>query len=244
MIRRTLQEVVPGAIKHPLISFTRWYWQLRTLPQQSVEDINIFKQVLSNACSGRLRVFEWGTGLSTVYYPTFLKSIGREFEWHSIDNSAVWHQKISVHIRKRHLSENVQVYCSEFPAFFQLPGYSASNPIPSDSYCNHPSVAKYVSFPIQLGEPFNVIIIDGRFRRRCLMVAKEAITSNGIVILHDADRSHYYPPLASYPHHLFIQSGTLPGSRQKSMIAIISLQNHDLFQQLKPWETKDNVSIP
>ena len=90
LVPTTVKRMLPSYVKHPLWASTRWYWQMRGLPAQSMTDISIFKEVLSKVESPRLRIFEWGSGSSTVYYPEFLRSIRRQFDWSAADNSQEW----------------------------------------------------------------------------------------------------------------------------------------------------------
>ena len=93
-------------------------------------------------------------------------------------------------------------------------------------------VAQYVETPKQIGGQFDVIIIDGRFRRRCLEVAAQVIAPDGIVILHDAQKTHYHPSLELYQQVKFLETGRLPGLRQNSTIAMASLKEVGLITEL------------
>lgn len=71
---------------------------------------------------------------------------------------------------------------------------------------------------------YDVIFIDGRNRRKCLLKAKELLNENGVVFLHDGDRKYYQCAFEGY-HHKFIQDekralprlwkGTLKPEEQK-----------------------------
>jgi hypothetical protein len=67
------------------------------------------------------------------------------------------------------------------------------------------SAADYVSLPASLGRRFDIVIVDGRKRRRCLLEASRFLSDNGIVILHDAWRSYYQCAFEAY------ESGTRVG---------------------------------
>jgi hypothetical protein len=134
MVPATIRKIIPTPDKHPVLACTGWYWYRPGLPAQSPADILVFKEVLSTIAGERLRVFEWGSGASTIYYSKVLKSLGRKFEWHSMDNSRKWCQRVHQKVLRAHLSDRVRVYCSEFPAFWELPGYSPDNPVPVHSY--------------------------------------------------------------------------------------------------------------
>ena len=134
---------------------------------------------------------------------------------------------------RAHLGEQVHVYYSEFPAFWEIPGFSWDEPSPPpDAYGRSPNVLEYVNFPSKLGEHFDVMVVDGRYRRRCLLAAKEAVTPGGIVILHDAERTHYHPALSCYPHVEFLQTGPLPGTRHVASVALCGLDDGSRIRQV------------
>jgi hypothetical protein len=56
----------------------------------------------------------------------------------------------------------------------------------------------YVAFPRRTGRRFDLVVIDGRKRRRCLLEASRLLTDSGIVLLHDAWRTHYQCAFSAY----------------------------------------------
>ena len=177
-------------------------------------------------------MFEWGSGASTIYYAQYLKANERKFEWHAVDNSRRWYQKVHGKIASAHMSHQVEIHCSEFPAFWELPGYTPEDPIPPKSYGDNGNVSTYVGLPEELGGGFDVMIVDGRFRRRCLEVAAGTVAPKGIVILHDAERTHYHSALSLYPHIQFLQTGVLPGTVHKCSITLCSMDDGALIYQM------------
>lgn len=49
----------------------------------------------------------------------------------------------------------------------------------------------YYSDILKMGKNFDLILIDGRYRQACMVVAKQIVTENGIVLLHDSERDIY-----------------------------------------------------
>ena len=223
MVIARIARHLPHTVKHPLLVSSGWLWNRRGLPAQSRRDISIIKEELLAVRDHKLQVFEWGSGRSTIFYAKLLHSAGREFDWYAVDNSPEWFERSRSEVVRARLSGQVHVYCSEFPAFWQIPGYNYSNVILPNPWSDSASVADYVNLPKKLEIAFDLIVVDGRFRRRCLQIAKEVLAPNGVVILHDADRTHYHPPLSDYPHVQFLTTGHLPGTRQKSTIALCRL---------------------
>lgn len=93
MVPSTIKRMLPRTVKHPLLVTMQWYWDLRNFPFQSSGDMAIFKEVLSNAGEQPVRVFEWGSGASSLYYPNFLRATGRRFDRRVMGNSAECHQE-------------------------------------------------------------------------------------------------------------------------------------------------------
>lgn len=220
-------------LKHPVRSFKQWYWEVRRYPAQTAMDMAVLKAILAAAGGAELRVFEWGAGKSTIYYPKFLKSLGREFQWFAVDNSRAWQERCQRAITAVGLDNQVKIHCYEFPPFWELPGYSPVNPLPPANPSNSEEVRDYVEFPRVLGGCFDVVIVDGRYRRRCLRVAKEVLTPEGVVVLHDADRPHYQGALSFFPNVVMLETGELPGTNQKSAVALCSGEDNELVHKLK-----------
>ena len=222
---RSILKLAPYPIKHPLITFTRWIWGVRGLPAQSPKDMKVLKELLTSARGEVVRVWEWGAGRSTIYYPKFLQSLGKDFEWHAVDNSSDWYAKCKKNLEGTSFSDRVHMYCREFSAFWQLPDYADSDPVPPVSFNESSAVTEYINLPADIGGQFDVIIIDGRYRRRCLLMARNLLAPGGTVYLHDAQKEWYHPSLSSYDCVKFEETGNLPGTKQKSSIALCSVND-------------------
>ncbi len=88
------------------------------MPAQTKKEIKIFKAVFDDiAGKEKIKIFEWGSGFSTIYYAEYLRNKNIEFEWHSIDNDKVWHEKVKTKVRKKDFQPYVQLYLKEFRPF-------------------------------------------------------------------------------------------------------------------------------
>ena len=58
-------------------------------------------------------------------------------------------------------------------------------------------LSEYINYPTKQGK-FDLIIIDGSGRKDCVVLAKDLITENGMLILHDANREWYPEPLKEF----------------------------------------------
>lgn len=232
MVLNIVKRAVPRPIKHPLLTLSQMYWDFKEYPGMSMGDMEIIKSLLetSETTEGeKLRIFEWGSGTSTIYYSKFLRSIGRDFEWHASENDSPWRDRTEALARKAGLSEQITVHLSEFPGFWELPGFTWDDPVPPTSLTESPNAVKYVEKPLELGGQFNIMIIDGRFRRRCLLAAKKVLAPGGIIFLHDAQKTRYHTSIDEYPYTKFITTGTMPGSSQQSTIALCCVDSEELI---------------
>jgi hypothetical protein len=76
------------------------------------------------------------------------------------------------------------------------------------------SVSEDLSFPSTLERKFDMILVDGRKRRRCLLEAKRLLAPGGVVFLHDAHRRRYHCALTVYSDSLFLTRDLWRGSNE------------------------------
>lgn len=204
------------------------------LPAQTPQERELFKTIFNTvARNGRLKVFEWGCGLSTTYYAGFLEQKGIDFEWHALDNNRAWHEKVRRLVASSAVKDRVTFYLHEFAPFWEKPGWGTIPP-PCGVFApkTDPEVA-YSELPIRLGGAFDVIIVDARFRRRCIQTAKDAVKESGLVILHDAQKPHYHEGLDDFPYRMFVNSGSwYPFQALPNRMWIGSLSDQPVFRLL------------
>ncbi len=150
-------------------------------------ETRIVEDALLGGRRAPLRVLEWGCGGSTVYFPRFLASRGIPYRWWSVEYDRDWYRAVAERVKD---DGNVKV------ALFAVVG--------EDPWSRACRMDEYVSFPATLGETFDVILVDGRKRRRCLLEAKSLLAPGGVVLLHDAQRRRYRCALADYPDSRFL----------------------------------------
>ncbi|HZD54758.1 MAG TPA: hypothetical protein VE080_00760 [Candidatus Aquicultoraceae bacterium] len=166
-----------------------------SLPMMGDREIRILEKALLDARSTPLRVLEWGCGGSTVYFSRMLARHGIEYSWVGLEYKRDWYLAVSEQVND---DANVRLF------LFEVAGED-----PWDPAC---TMDDYVSFPATLGMKFDIIIVDGRKRRRCLKVAKSMIAPGGKVFLHDAQRRRYHCALPEYPDSLFLTRKLWRGS--------------------------------
>ncbi len=188
----------------------RRLWSWRRLPQQTFREIALYQVVLEEIVkrlSRPPRIFEWGAGSSTVYYSKWLRNKGIVFEWHAIDNSPLWYSHVQKNVRLAGVASSVRLHLAEFNPFWEDPGWDGTVPTWVGAPLCTPAIREYIACPLILGGRFDVILVDGRFRKRCLLVAREALQPEGAILLHDASRRHYLPGISSFPHGRYISGG-------------------------------------
>lgn len=235
---------IPEPVKHPLRSSHAWWWTARGLPGQTKREIALWQHVLAVCTRGRLRVFEYGAGNSTCYYPAFLRASGCDFKWHTVENFRPWHERVRCYLDRMGLADRVHVECHEFAAFWDVPGYSLAQPACLASHPDPEPILQYINAPVRLGGTFDLILIDGRFRRRCLLAARPVVNPDGAVMLHDAQRPHYHAAFAEYPHQIMIEGGRLAGSIQQTKTWIGTICNEALISSLRHRWGNQSVAEP
>lgn len=150
-------------------------------PQMSREEVlAIEKAFYSKGPS--LDILEWGSGGSTVYFTQFLLSKNISYTWTSIEYNKVWYDRVLEEVRN---DKNVDLILFDV-GNTELKQRS----LPMDDY---------VSYPSTLGKKYDVIFVDGRKRRRCLLESRSLLKPGGLVFLHDARRTYYHCAFLFYP---------------------------------------------
>ena len=147
-----------------------------------------------------VRVLEWGAGNSTIYFADHLRALGLRFSWNAVETNARWHRYVRYLARRQELAD-IAVHLVDFggvhPRTHQLPDAVRD---------------RYVEMLRTLGGEFNLVIVDGRYRRRCLQLARAHQPPHGVVFLHDAERGFYLCGEKNSPTGELIQTGIDPFS--------------------------------
>lgn len=158
-------------------------------PLMTRREIKIFKKELLKQAENDdvLEVLEWGSGGSTYFFTNFLRDNNINYTWTSLEYNALWYQKVSE----------------------SLSGDKHTNLVLFDVGNNNLkqrniSMDEYVNYPETLHKKFNIIFIDGRKRRRCVLKSKNLLKQNGVVFLHDAQRKYYQCAFSEFKNHSFV----------------------------------------
>lgn len=143
------------------------------------------------------KVFEYGGGGSTNYYATHCAEV------HTVEHNHDWYNKIVADNPTAtiyHVETDSQVLDSAVDLDAAFDNMQFSLPI-RDGYAQsyneyhgliHDSHRKYASMICQYPKGyFDVVVVDGMSRARCMWYAVHMINPTGVIILDNSDRWHY-----------------------------------------------------
>lgn len=143
----------------------------------TIPEIQVFQQKLLTQFRRRhgrsIHVLEWGSGGSTVYFTDVLRFGEMPYTWLSVEHNPEWEK-----VTRFHVGDAADIV---------LLNPTTVDPREDRSL----SMDDYVGYPATLGRKWDLIFVDGRHRRRCVLEAAQLLTPRGVVFLHDADRPQY-----------------------------------------------------
>jgi hypothetical protein len=157
-------------------------------------------------CDGAVRVFEWGSGASTIWLAKRAASV--DSVEHFADFGALIQAELEPFPHAR--LEIVVPVPSEAPAIgSQKEGHGDLD------------FSAYVARIHEVGGEFGLIVVDGRAREACLSAALEHLTPDGIIVFDNTMRRRYRHAIAAAPVTETIHRGltpTLPYPDQTSVL--------------------------
>jgi hypothetical protein len=153
------------------------------------------------------RVFEWGSGASTVWLG---RRCGTVF---SVEHDAAWADRM-----RSSLPGNARVQLVP-PA----PGGAVPSAKPGFAGLDF---ADYVAAIDDVAGPLDLIVIDGRAREACLDRAVERLASGGLIVLDNVDRARYREAIARFGQRLDVvwTRGRTPALPYPTRTALISVR--------------------
>jgi hypothetical protein len=187
-----------GAVKFPKL--------LRSKHQSLAADLPVwmdpieFSQVTAVIEAVAPRNFlEWGSGGSTR---ALLENCPFVERYVSIEHDPLWHGQVSARIRDPRLSLHL------VPADVPTPDPKSHKTIKADwnlrAETDASMMRTYVGFPRTLGLQFQLVLVDGRARTFCLREGFDLLAPNGVLLLHDAQRSEYHETMRSLGRAVFL----------------------------------------
>jgi len=123
--------------------------------------VNFLSKLLYNK---KPKVFEWGSGISTVWYAQKVDSLI------TIEHNEEWYHKVTKWLKNNKLN-NVELR--------YIPPINNS----FESYSQ--AISEYED------EFFDIVVVDGRNRVRCTVLAMNKVKKGGYLILDDSHRARY-----------------------------------------------------
>lgn len=133
---------------------------------------------LDEFCEPKHRVFEYGSGNSTLFFAERVHTI------YSIEHDPDWYQKMLEHIAGK---ENVELTLKE-PIQTKLTPEVRSEKSPYQGMDFYDYVHT-IEDPSD--GPYNLVLVDGRARSDCALLAMKHVADGGVLILDDAQRPRY-----------------------------------------------------
>ncbi len=182
---------------------------------------------------GPLNIFEYGSGFSMVYFSKFLRRNEIKFSFVSVDNDRVWFEKISRLITNVRLGEDVRMVLFPFLPFWEKEGWIwDACPHPGQFAPRLQEERDYIQAPSRWKMKFDLIIVDGRFRRRCLEFIPSVIKEDGIVFLHDAQKKKYHDGFKYYKFSKLVNSGAYYPMDRGCWQFWIGSQNKEVLEEM------------
>lgn len=161
-----------------------------------------------------LRVLEWGGGKSSFY---FSRKLGPGDSWDSIEHDRIWFSTLQAAPR---LAGGAALKLHLVP-----------NSAPFEDGVDDGDLAtfrEYVERPRSLGGGFGFILVDGRARVECLREGWRHLAPDGIMVLHDAERSEYR---SGYPTDAYSLEMAHAGLKDRKAVVFFA-KSWDTFQSL------------
>lgn len=182
-------------------------------PLMKYREIEIIIEVLRRLKPER--VLEWGAGYSTFYFSQFA---GKDVKWFSIEHQGNWAQRV----KAMNTNQNVEIFHVE-PDHFPW-----TDEFNDGSYSD---LKQYIDFADRF-KYLDLIFIDGRARKDAVIKAFELVKDDGIVILHDANRTCYHEPLKLFKYQALFtdrrndSGGIWVGSKGFEINAVLDVALH------------------
>lgn len=140
---------------------------------------------LAKTLHPEMRVFEWGSGGSTIYMAERVATVV------SVEHDAKW-VTLTKKQSKLHNLSNITFVHQPFETGKELSVYSSGHVEHQgedyEKYCK--SIEQFEN------QSFDLIVVDGRARMGCVHVAKNKVKVGGYLLVDDTERARYQEQLA------------------------------------------------
>lgn len=204
---------------------------------------------------GQVKVLEWGAGGSTIEFPYRLLDAGFRVSWLSVEHNDAFARHLGTRGRATGRALRVQS-ADQSDAASLCEAMDLSTVVVATLVLSQvkgsappwPSISQtdpYLQVPVDVGrsrrDSWDLVLVDGRFRRACLQVASGLIGCDGVVVLHDAWRSYYHRGFSYFKAGSLVGDELWVGSHRMSNVrqlvppdAFSRHQSSDRFRRLSP----------
>lgn len=144
--------------------------------------------VIERKLTANMRVFEYGSGGSTLFWASRTQSVV------SVEHDKSWYLTLSQELKRRGI-DNVSYFLIE-PEPVQ--NFDAKNPANPHDYISDDAHYKGTAFESYVrkidefeDQSFDIIVVDGRARTSCMSHAIKKIKPLGYIILDNSERAYY-----------------------------------------------------
>jgi predicted O-methyltransferase YrrM len=182
-------------------------------PWMKYREIGIIEDLLLGLRPAQ--VLEWGAGYGTLHFASLLPRTSR---WIALEHDPAW----AARIRELTVDPRVRIH-TVLP---EAPDWRERH---ADG--TYEDFSGYVDFPSRYA-PFEFILVDGRAREACLERAHSLLSPNGVVVLHDANRSFrrarggLFPSEAEFRDYRRWSGGLWIGGKGRPLSSVLDLARH------------------
>ena len=151
----------------------------------SIKDARIVGDLIDDQAATRtqLSVLEWGAGTSTIFHTDHLRAKMVNYYWLALEhNRNFFEQSLAQSLPSADVYLAEELPCVDLvrpskPGQLSVVVWNGMEQNPPDCLAGmRTDLDDYVSFPSRLGERFDLVIVDGRMRSRCMSVARELLS--------------------------------------------------------------------
>ena len=153
------------------------------VPYMRYREIDLIRELLLTRKP--MNCLEFGCGYSSLYFTKYLPENAR---WMAIEHNKTWSERI----QKENTRDNLHLYHVE-P---DNPDYHKEG--------NYEDFKAYLDFPVNHA-PFDFILVDGMARNDCMKMYFNYLKDDGVLIIHDNNRSFYHDALKTFPYTLVME---------------------------------------
>lgn len=189
-IRFAIRYAVDNRTLGHVKQFPRWYKDKRSgdntlaraLPWMTYDAIDFLGTISGNRC----KVFEWGSGGSTLF---FAQRCARVV---SVEHDKRWSNLVKKKLKEAPHVEYLEIAGEKVGDWVDRDYNQPGDYISKDMRSRGLSFEKYVKAIDRFPEDyFDIVVVDGRARNSCVQQALPHVKEGGYLVVDNADREHY-----------------------------------------------------